>query len=115
MASNSVDDEKPNLRPTKYNAATGKTLFLHHNPNQPSNKSYIIATWENRDQQQNEFANDKPDPFGIEQPNVEYSLNKRQRWKVLKDFRRQIPNLSSSSSDDDLGTQSDPEQRQKNK
>ncbi|CAF5198134.1 unnamed protein product, partial [Rotaria magnacalcarata] len=39
----------------------------------------------------------------------------RQRWKVLKDFRRQIPNLSSSSSDDDLGTQSDPEQRQKNK
>ncbi|CAM4897906.1 unnamed protein product [Rotaria socialis] len=115
MASNSVDDEKPNLRPTKYSAATGKTLFLHHNPNQPSNKSYIIATWEDRDQQQDELANHKPDPFGIEQPNVEYSLNKRQRWKVLKDFRQQIPNLSSSSSDDDLGTQSDSEQRQKNK
>ena len=69
-----ADGEKPNLRPTKHITANGKTLFLHHNPNQPSNKSYIHSTSENPDRQ---------DPFGIEQPYIEYSLNKQKRWKIL--------------------------------
>jgi hypothetical protein len=106
MASNDDTDEKPNLRPTKYVAAGGKTIFLHHNPNQPSNKSYIHATWRNVD----ENASNKADPFGIEQPSVQYSLNKQQRWEVLDDFRRRLANRGSSSSDDELDVQSDSEQ-----
>jgi len=107
MASNDNNDEKPNLRPTKRINAGGKSIFLHHNPNQPSSKSYIHATWTN--------TNDKQDPFGIEQPNVEYSLNKQQRWEVLNDFRRHIANQSSSSSDDERDVQSDSEQSKKKK
>ena len=104
MASNDNNDEKPNLRPTKRVAAGGKSIFLHHNPNQPSNKSYIHAIWNN--------PNEKQDPFGIEQPNIEYSLNKQQRWEVLNDFRRRITNQSSSSSDDEFDVQSDSEQQE---
>jgi hypothetical protein len=100
------DDEKPNLRPNKRITANGKSLFLHHNPNQPSNKSYIHATWNKT----HENCLDKQDPFGIEQPHVEYSLNKQQRWEILNDFRRDIVNQSSSSSDNDLNIQSDSSQ-----
>jgi hypothetical protein len=106
MASNDNNDEKPNLRPTKRVDAGGKSIFLHHNPNQPSNKSYIHAVWNN--------PNEKQDPFGIEQPHVEYSLNKQQRWEVLNDFRRRIADQSSSSSDDELDVQSDSEQKKTN-
>lgn len=113
MASNSIDDEKPNLRPTKYNAANGKTLFLHHNPNQPSNNAYIHATWENVDQQQEQSVHNNQDPFGIQQPHVPYSLNKQHRWEILNDFHKRTTNLSTSSSEDELDTQSDPEQSQK--
>jgi len=108
MASNDNYEEKPNLRPTKRQTAGGKTIFLHHNPNHPSNKSYIHAIW-------NENSSSKPDPFGIEQPHVEYSLNKQQRWEVLNNFRQHITNQSSSSSDDELDIQSDSEQQQKKK
>jgi hypothetical protein len=109
MASNDNNDEKPNLRPTKRLTAGSKSVFLHYNPNQPSNKSYIHATWRNTD----EDSSNKQDPFGIEQPHVEYSLNKQQRWEVLNDFRRRMTNQSSSSSDDELDVQSDSEQQQK--
>jgi hypothetical protein len=109
MASNDNNDEKPNLRPTKRLTAGSKSVFLHYNPNQPSNKSYIHAIWENTD----EDSSNKQDPFGIEQPHVEYSLNKQQRWEVLNDFRRRMTNQSSSSSDDELDVQSDSEQQQK--
>ncbi|CAF3835110.1 unnamed protein product [Rotaria sordida] len=117
MASNdnnnnsNTNDEKPNLRPTKRVAAGGKSIFLHHNPNQPSNKSYIHAIWKNT----NENSSNKQDPFGIQQSDIEYSLNKKQRWEILNDFRRHITNQSSSSSDDELDIQSDSEQQnQKN-
>lgn len=108
MASNDSFEEKPNLRPTKRQSAGGKTIFLHHNPNQPSNKSYITAEWNDLPSQE--------DPFGIEKPYVKYSLNKQQRWEVLDDFRKHIANQSSSSDDEDeLGTQSDSEQKRKKK
>ncbi|CAF0849395.1 unnamed protein product [Rotaria sp. Silwood1] len=110
MASNDNNDEKPNLRPTKRIDAGGKSVFLHHNPNQPSNKSYIHAIWKNT----NENSSDKQDPFDIQQPNIEYSLNKKHRWELLNDFRQHITNQSSSSSDDELDVQSDSEQRQAN-
>jgi hypothetical protein len=112
MASNDNYEEKPNLRPTKRQTAGGKTIFLHHNPNQPSNKSYIHAIWNNTN---DENSLSKQDPFGIEQPHVEYSLNKQQRWEVLNNFRQHITNQSSSSSDDEFGTQSDSEQQQQKK
>ncbi|CAF0935271.1 unnamed protein product [Adineta steineri] len=106
MASNYTDDEKPNLRPIRRSNANGKSLYLHYNPNQLSNKSYIQATWNN--------TIEKQDPFGIEQPNVTYSLNKNQRWQLLNDIRQYITN-QSSSSDDELNTQSDSEQKRKTK
>lgn len=117
MASNSADEdnsfeEKPNLRPTKHVDAGGKTIYLHHNPNQPSTKSYIHAVWEETDEQRTRTEND---PFGIQQPHVEYSLNKHQRWEGLNSFRRRIANQSSSSSDDELETLSDGEQKQQQK
>ncbi|CAF3068746.1 unnamed protein product [Rotaria sp. Silwood2] len=115
MASNSLDDEKPNLRPTKYNSASGKSLYLHYNPNQSSMKSYIHATWKNIDKDLNEFSYDEQDLFGIEQPNIEYSLNKQQRWKILNEIRQRIANQSNSSSDSELNIQSDSEQRSKKK
>jgi hypothetical protein len=108
MASNDNYEEKPNLRPTKRQTAGGKTIFLHHNPNHPSNKSYIHAVW-------SENSSSKQDPFGIEQPHVEYSLNKQQRWDVLNNFRQHITNQSNSSSDDELDTKSDSEQQQQQK
>ncbi|CAF2916168.1 unnamed protein product [Rotaria sp. Silwood2] len=114
MASNDSNDEKPNLRPTKRVAAGGKSVFLHHNPNQPSNKSYIHAIWENTNEKTKKNISEKQDPFGIQQPNIEYSLNKKQRWEVLNDFRQHITNQSSSSSDDELDVQSDSEQCPKN-
>ena len=98
MASNNIDDEKPNLRPTKRVTATGKSIFLHHNPNQRSNKSYVHVTLENS-------------TFDNQQPHVEYSLNKQQRWKIVNDFDDQ----SSLSSEDDFNTQSDSEQGRKKK
>ena len=113
MASNDNNDEKPNLRPTKRVAAGGKSVFLHHNPNQPSYKSYIHATWEDTNTKSDRNSSDKQDPFGIEQPQIEYSLNKRQRWEILHDFRRHIANQSSSSSDDEHDIQSDSEQQGK--
>ncbi|CAF4746553.1 unnamed protein product [Rotaria sp. Silwood1] len=115
MAFNSLDDEKPNLRPTKYNSARGKSLYLHHNPNKPSTKSYIHATWKNIDKKLNEFSFDKQDLFGIEQPHIEYSLNKQQRWDILNDVRQQIANKSNSSSDNELDIHSNSEQRRKKK
>jgi hypothetical protein len=101
MASNYSNDEKPNLRPTKHVTANGKSLFLHHNPNHPSNKSYIHATQKNTDEK---------DQFGIEEPHIEYSLNKQKRWKILNNFHHDI---TDSSSDNDFDTQSDSEQRTK--
>ncbi|CAF1573609.1 unnamed protein product, partial [Adineta steineri] len=117
MASNENNDEKPNLRPTKRIAASGKSIFLHHTPEHPSNKSYIQAVWNNKNEKTHENLTDKPDPFfGIEQPRVEYSLNKQQRWNILNDFRRHLTNnQSDSSSDDELDVQSDSEQQQKNR
>jgi hypothetical protein len=112
MASNDNYEEKPNLRPTKRLDAGGKTIFLHHNPNQPSNKSYIHAIWNNTNE---ENSSNKKDPFGIDQPHVEYSLNKQQRWEVLSNFRQHMTNQSSSSSDDELDIQSDSEQQQQKK
>jgi sulfite reductase alpha subunit-like flavoprotein len=102
MASNNTDDEKPNLRPIKHITANGKSLFLHYNPNHPSNKSYIYATQNNPDKQ---------DPFGIQEPHIEYSLNKQKRWKILNNLHRNIADQSDSSSDNDFDTQSDSEQR----
>ena len=108
MASNDNPDEKPNLRPTKRLTAGGKTVFLHHNPRQPSSRSYIHANWrETKDSPARE------DPMGIDEPHVEYSLNKRQRWELLHSFRQHIANDSDSSSDDDRTTQSDDEQRRR--
>ena len=110
MASKDSGDEKPNLRPIKRTTAGGKTIFLHHNPNHPSDKSYIRATWTDANAPQRE------DPFGISEPGVEYSLNKRQRWEILHGFRRRIANETDSSSeddDDDRGIQSDSEQPRK--
>lgn len=109
MASNDNYEEKPNLRPTKRQDAGGKTIFLHHNPNQPSNKSYIHAIWNNPNEKN---SSAKEDPFGIEQPQVEYSLNKQQRWEVLSSFRQRLANQSSSSSDDERDIKSDSEQQQ---
>lgn len=112
MASNDDNSsEKPNLRPTKRIGAGGKSIFLHHNPKNPSNKSYIHAKWENVD----EKSPIEHDPFGIEQPNIEYSLNKRQRWELLHDFRKKIPYEASSSSDDDAGVRSDCERHSKSR
>ncbi|CAF1226589.1 unnamed protein product [Rotaria magnacalcarata] len=111
MASNNNNnDEKPNLRPTKRITAGGKSIFLHHNPRQPSNKSYIHAIWKNN----NEKSADQKDPFGIDQPQVEYSLNKKQRWEILNDFHGNLPYQSSSSSDDELDVRSDSEQNGRN-
>ena len=107
MASNDNFGDKPNLRPTKHVDAGGKTIFLHHNPNHPSNKSYIHAIWNNTSDQST-----KDDPFGIEQPHVEYSLNKQQRWEILSSFRGQLADQSSSSTDNELDVQSDSEQQQ---
>lgn len=108
MASKDSGDEKPNLRPTKRTTAGGKTIFLHHNPNHPSDKSYIRATWTDAN------ASEKEDPFGIGEAGVEYSLNKRQRWEILNGFRQRIANESdSSSADDERGIQSDSEQRRR--
>ena len=108
MASKDSGDEKPNLRPTKRTTAGGKTIFLHHNPNHPSDKSYIRATWTDTN------ASEKEDPFGIGESGVEYSLNKRQRWEILHGFRQRIANeTDSSSDDDDRGIQSDSEQQRK--
>ena len=116
MASNDTNDEKPNLRPTKRVTAGGKSIFLHHNPNQPSNKSYIHATWKDADDKKNATSSNTQDPFGIERPHVEYSLNKQQRWEVLNDFRRHMTNQSStSSSGDELDVQSDSQQQQQNR
>ncbi|CAF1031505.1 unnamed protein product [Rotaria sordida] len=115
MASNSIDDEKPNLRPTKYNNASGKSLYLHHNPNQSSTKSYIHAIWKNIDEQLNESFYDKQDLFGIQQPHIEYSLNKQQRWNILNDIHEYIANQSNSSSDNEFNTQFDLKQRRKKK
>ncbi|CAF0868061.1 unnamed protein product [Adineta ricciae] len=105
MASNQYQNEKPNLRPTKRVNAGGKTIFLHHNPHNPSTKSYIRATYRNAPE-------NSSDPFGIERGDVEYSLNKRQRWEVLNDFRRHLAN-EASSSNDELDVQSDSEQPQR--
>lgn len=109
MASNDEYDleEKPNLRPTKHQDAGGKTIFLHHNPNQPHNKSYIRAVWDG-----NTDEPGKENPFGIERPHVEYSLNKQQRWEALDHFRQHLAG-ENSSSDDDINTQSDSEQSKK--
>ena len=111
MASNDdyTLEEKPNLRPTKHQDAGGKTIFLHHNPNQPHNKSYIRAVWNTDDDQPG-----KENPFGIERPHVEYSLNKQQRWETLNHFRQELAGESSSSGDD-INTQSDSEQSKKKK
>lgn len=108
MASNENLDEKPNLRPTKRVTAGGKTVFLHHNPRQPPNKSYIRAAWRDA-----ETPSDRVDPLGIDEPNVEYSLNKRHRWELLHDFREHIANESDSSSDEDRATRSDDEQKRR--
>ena len=107
MASNNSFDyeEKPNLRPTKHQDAGGKSIFLHHNPNHPHTKSYIRAVWTD-----NNDPSVKENPFGIEQPHLEYSLNKQQRWETLNSFRRELAGQTSSSSDDEINTQSDSEQ-----
>lgn len=118
MASKDFSDEKPNLRPTKRLGASGKTIFLHHNPATPTNESYIHATWRQTTSGENDQnALERVDPFGIENPQLEYSLNKKQRWELLNDFRRQMVGEKSSSSssdtDDDEGraTLSDDERR----
>ncbi|CAF0987868.1 unnamed protein product [Didymodactylos carnosus] len=89
--------DKPNLRPTKQLAAGGKTIYKHHNPNKPSTRSYIHASW-------NETASSSSipgltDPFSIRNQNVQYSLNKRQNWNLLQQFRNEIANESTSSSE----------------
>jgi hypothetical protein len=104
MASNNVDDEKPNLRPTKRITASGKTIFFHSNFHQPPNTSYVHARLE---------KNDQSDLFDTQQPHVIYSLNKKQRWERFNDFHEQIDDQSSLSSDEDSDTQSDSEQRRK--
>ncbi|CAF1582985.1 unnamed protein product [Adineta ricciae] len=81
-----MDDEKPNLRPTKRNSANGKSLYLHYNPNQPKTTSYIQATSSDAKQK----------------VNVTYSLDKHQRWELLDDLLQASGKVSSSSSDDDL-------------
>ena len=111
MASNNNYDEKPNLRPTKRTSASGKSIFLHHNPNQSSDKSYIHAIWKNNNNNSAESSTNKQDPLGIEQPHVEYSLNKKRRWEILSDFRRDLTYDSSTSSDNELDVQSDSEQQ----
>lgn len=113
MASNDTNEEKPNLRPTKRISAGGKSIFLHHNPNHPSNKSYIHAIWNDANVKPNENVTKRQDPFGISQPDIEYSLNKKHRWDILNDFRENIANQWSSSSDDELDVQSDSEQRKR--
>jgi len=118
MASKDFNDEKPNLRPTKRLGTSGKTIFLHHNPATPTNKSYIHATWRQTTSGKNDqSALERVDPLGIENPQLEYSLNKKQRWELLNDFRQQMvgekSSSSSSDSDDDegRGTLSDGERR----
>lgn len=112
MASNNDFEEKPNLRPTKHVDAGGKTIYLHHNPNHPSSKSYIHAVWQDADQIRNRTEDD---PFGIQQPHIKYSLNKQRRWQNLNSFRQYIGNQSSSSSDDERETLSDGEQKPEKK
>ena len=99
MASNDTENEKPNLRPVKHTSVNGRSIFLHHNPHQPLNKSYIQAT---------EQATDQDALFGIQEPNVPYSLNKQNRWKILEDIQEPQTKFfsdgdfdTSSSSDSD--------------
>ena len=81
-----MDEEKPNLRPTKRNDANGKSLYLHYNPNQPNITSYVRATLTDPKQ-------------GV---SVIYSLDKHQRWELLDDSLQASGKISSSSSDNDL-------------
>ena len=115
MVLNGIENEKSNLRPNKYNAAHGKSLFLHYNPNQPSTKSYIYAIWEDTGEQHNKLFYDKPDLFGIQHAGVKYSLNRQQRWEVLNDFRQQITNQSDSSSEMVLGEYANRQQQRRKK
>jgi hypothetical protein len=94
-------DEKLNLRPIKRILADGKTIFLHYNPLQPSSKSYIHAIWRDTDRQLSQMPSEQTDLFGIDEPTVVYSLNKRRRWQTLQSLRRHRTNQSSSTSDND--------------
>ncbi|UJR30888.1 hypothetical protein I4U23_018398 [Adineta vaga] len=110
-----MDNEKPNLRPTKRSNAHGKSLYLHYNPNQPENDSYIYEIKNNIEFQQKEPLSEKRNPFSTHQPNLIYSLNKHQRWELLNDLRQSIANQSSSSSDNDSSTQSSCQRQRKTK
>lgn len=106
-----MDEEKPNLRPTKRASAHGKSLYLHYNPNRLDNQSSIYAIGTDAEPQPSASAFDEHDPFCIQQPKLHYSLNKQQRWELLDDFRDYLNRRSSSSSlDSEMQTHSDPEQ-----
>lgn len=102
MATNQSFDEKPNSRPTKRVTANGKTLFLHHNLNQTSTKSYIRAEWHNLSKHKS--LSDE-DLFGIDGMHIAYSLNKRRRWNLLLNAQQHLHYFSDpepvSESDDE--------------
>ena len=84
------DDEKPNLRPKKYFDAHGKSLGICY---------CLITSWggssvrailkgNKRYTMYNPFLSE-PGLFGIEAPNVDYSLHKQKRWELFNEIVQQ--------------------------
>ena len=91
------DDEKPNLRPKKYFDAHGKSLGICY---------CLITSWggssvrailkgNKRYAMYNPFLSE-PGLFGIEAPNVDYSLHKQKRWELFNDIVQQKSHSTSA-------------------
>ena len=113
MASNNIDDEKPNLRPTKFVDANGKSLGTCYCLNQSWGGASIQAAWNKPINRRRSLLFDKPGLFGIKQPFVAYSLHKQKRWELLDDIQHCIAYSSDSSSDDELVIESQSNRRGK--
>jgi hypothetical protein len=77
MASDSIDDEKPNFRPKKFVDANGKSLGTCYCFTKSWCGSSIYATSNNYTKNRNRVVFDKPGLFEVKQSLVEYSLHKK--------------------------------------
>ena len=118
MASSNMDDEKPNLRPTRYVDANGKSLTQRDYWVQPLGESLIYARWNDVSNNTKNASFDRPGIYGIDEPFVPRSLNKQQRWKLFDDARRDLADASdssSSSSEDELPSSARGKQKSNNR
>lgn len=104
MASSNIDDEKPNLRPTRYVDADGKSLTQRDRWVQPLGEALIYARWNDVSNNTKNASFDRPGLYGIEEPFVPRSLNKQQRWKLFDDARRDLADSSSSEDESPSST-----------